>query len=179
VLALDVEGFVVPSELSNLSFFAPDVTYRFELENTGDAAPDQSLEVTFSPQTSRSVAQTATIRFFDLDKRRPVWEFTAPTTVQTLNGTPNPFVVTTDPKTNVSFFAGLTDDPFYFDIVGFNRFVSSVLSGKPDPTRLQRGRDSFAGYNIHMIALSVPASMLRGHPANPVIGVNGVTLRGK
>src|SRR5213593_5178656 len=65
VLALDVEGFVVPSELLNLSFFSPDVTYRFEIENTGDARPDASLEVTFSPQTSRSAPQTATIRFFE------------------------------------------------------------------------------------------------------------------
>ena len=177
VLALDVEGFIVPSELLNLSFFSPDVTYRFEIENTGDARPDASLEVTFSPQTARNAPQTATIRFFDRDRRRPLWQFTAPTTVQTLNGSPNPFVVTTDPKTDVSFFAGLTDDPFYFDIVGFNRFVSSVLAGKPDPTRLQRGRDSFAGYNIHMIALSVPAFMLRGQPSNPIIGINGVTLR--
>src|SRR3989442_3405799 len=178
VLALDVEGFIVPSELLNLSFFSPDVTYRFEIENTGDARPDASIEVTFSPQTSRSAPQTATIRFFDRERRHLSWSFTAPTTVQTLNGTPNPFVVTTDPKTDVSFFAGLTDDPFYFDIVGFNRFVASVLAGTPDPTRLQRGRDSFAGYNIHMIALSVPASML-ARKGRHTIGVAGVTLRPK
>jgi len=172
VLALDVEGFVVPSELLNLSFFAPDVTYRFEIENTGDAAPDQTIDITFSEQTSRSQPQTATIK---LPNGRV---FTAPTTVQTLNATPNPFVVTTDPASGASFFAGLTDDPFYFDIVGFNRFVASVLAGSPDPTKLQRGRDSFAGYNIHMIALELPAAMLKG-PAGNIIGINGVTLRAK
>ena len=173
VLAMDVEGFVVPSELLNLSFFAPDVTYQFQIENTGDAVADQFLDVTFSPQTSRNNPQTATIKLPNGA------EFTAPTTVQTLAATPNSFVVTTDPATGVSFFAGLTDDPFFFDIVGFNRFVSSVLGGKPDPSKLQRNRDSFAGYNIHMIALSVPASMLRGRPDNNIIGVNGVTLRHK
>jgi hypothetical protein len=104
--------------------------------------------------------------------------FTAPTTVQTLNATPNPFVVTTDSVSGASFFAGLTDDPFYFDIVGFNRFVASVLAHNPNPAALQRGRDSFAGYNIHMIALEVPVAMLRG-PAGNIIGVNGVTLRPK
>src|SRR5215813_12734492 len=102
VLALDVEGFVVPSELLNLSFFSPDVTYRFEIENTGDARPDQVIDITFSPQTSRSAPQTATIK---LPNRRT---FTAPTTVQTLSSSPNPFVVTTDPASGVSFFAGLT-----------------------------------------------------------------------
>ena len=172
VLALDVEGFVVPSELLNLSFFAPDVTYRFEIENTGDAVPDTHLDVTFSPQTSRSQPQTATIKLPNGST------FTAPTTVQTLNPSAKSFVVTTDPSSGASFFAGLTDDPFFFDIVGFNRFVSSVLAGTPDPAQLQRGRDSFAGYNIHMIAIEVPTSMLRGTNGN-IIGIDGVTLRSK
>src|SRR5215470_15528200 len=65
ILAMDVEGFVVPSELLNLSFFSPDVLFRFEIENTGDAAPDQTIEVTFSPQTSRSKPQMATIKLPD------------------------------------------------------------------------------------------------------------------
>lgn len=173
VLAMDVEGFVVPSEALNLSFFAPDVRFRFEIENTGDAIPDEFVDVTFSPQTSRSKPQTATISLSNGAS------FTAPTTVQTLAAQSNPFVVTTDPATGISFFAGLTDDPFFFDIVGFNRFVSSVTSGKPDVTNLQRGRDSFAGYNIHMIALSVPAHLLRGAAGNNIIGVNGVTQRHK
>jgi len=172
ILAIDVEGFIVPSELLNLSFFSPDVMYSLEIENTGDAIADTSIDITFSPQTSRGAPQTATIRLPNGKK------FQAPTTVQTLNSTPNPFVVTTDPASGVSFFAGLTDDPFYFDIVGFNRFVGSVLAGTPNAGHLGRGRDSFAGYNIHMITLSVPASMLKGSAGN-VIGVNGVTLRRK
>src|SRR5215510_6406146 len=76
VLAMDVEGFVVPSELLNLSFFSPDVLFRFEIENTGDAAPDQTIDVTFSPQTSRSTPQVASVR---LPNGRV---FSAPTTVQ-------------------------------------------------------------------------------------------------
>lgn len=176
ILAMDFEGFIVPSEVLNLGFFAPDVVYRFEIENTGDAIPDLNIDVTFSPQTARTAPQTATVRI--PRERRRARTFTAPTTVQTQAATANPFVVTADPVSGISFFAGLTDDPFYFDIVGVNRFISSVLGGAPDVTRLQRSRDSFAGYNIHMIALEVPAAMLRG-PAGNVIGVNGVTLRRK
>jgi Domain of unknown function (DUF4331) len=171
VLALDVEGFVVPSEMLNLSFFAPDVRFRFNIENTGDAIADRKIDITFAAQTSRTQPQMATIR---LPGGRV---FAAPTTVQTLAPNANSFVVTTDPVSGVSFFAGLTDDPFFFDIVGFNRFVASVLGGAPDVTKLQRGRDSFAGYNIHMIALSVPANLLRGPNGNNIIGVSGVTLR--
>src|SRR5437763_1653029 len=82
--------------------------------------------------------------------------------------TANPFTVTTDPASGVSFFAGLTDDPFFFDIVGFNRFVASVLAGAPNAAHLSRGRDSFAGYNIHMITLSIPASLLKGRGTDEI-----------
>src|SRR5690349_6635891 len=102
VLAIDVEGFVVTSELLYLSFFAPEVLYRFYIENTGDAVPDQTVDITFSPQTSRSQPQMATIKL----PNGAV--FTAPTTVQTLADNPDPFVVTTDPSSGASFFAGLT-----------------------------------------------------------------------
>lgn len=172
ILAMDVEGFIVPSELLNLSFFSPDVLYRLEIENKGSVKADRRIDITFSPQTSRSAPQTATIRLPNGHT------FTAPTTVQTLAATANPFTVTTDPASGVSFFAGLTDDPFFFDIVGFSRFVGSVLAGAPNVSHLSRGRDSFAGYNIHMIALSVPASMLKAKEGNE-IGVQGVTLRKK
>src|SRR5712691_10145660 len=143
-MAIDVEGFVVPSEVLNLSFFAPDVVYRFEIENTGDAVPDRKIDITFSPQTARNQPQTATIKLRRIEREGDEEEgdeedgnsklvFTAPTTVQTLNGSANAFVVTNDPASGSSFFAGLTDDPFYFDIVGFNRFV---LSWQVRPTPL-------------------------------------------
>ena len=175
ILAMDFAGFIVPSQLLNFGFFSPDVVYRLEIENTGDAKPDLNIDITFSAQTARNVAQTATIRF--PKERRRQTTFTAPTTVQTLAATANPFAVTDLPN-GVRFFAGLTDDPFNFDIVGVNRFVGSVLAGAPNATFLNRGRDSFAGYNIHMIALEVPRAMLQG-PAGNIIGVNGVTLRSK
>jgi len=181
VLAMTFDGFLVPSQNLNLGYFPPDILYRFEIENTGDVIPDLFIDVTFTPQTSRTVPQTAT---FVMSRRRgtvpsPLLgrvRFTAPTTVSNFTPAGAPFVVTTDPASGISFFAGLTDDPFYFDIVAFGRFVASVNAGTPDPTRLQRSRDSFAGYNIHTIALEVPAVLLRGSGGN-IIGVNAVTLR--
>jgi hypothetical protein len=92
ILAIDVAGFIVPSELLNLSFFPPETTYQFQIENTGDARPDMFINITFSAQTSRSSPQTATVRFSN------GITFTAPTTVQTQNPAANPFVVTTEPR---------------------------------------------------------------------------------
>ncbi|MGB7069610.1 MAG: DUF4331 family protein [Pyrinomonadaceae bacterium] len=177
ILAMTVSGFLVPSEASNLGFFPSDILYRFELETTGDAVSDTVIDVAFSQQTSRSTAQLATVTIPTKSRGgRPGREFTAPTTVPTFGATSPPFVVTTDGETGVSFFAGLSDDPFYFDIVAFSRFTSSIAAGTPDPTRLQRGRDSFAGYNIHTIVLKVPLTLFRS-PAGNVIGVQGLTLR--
>ena len=176
ILALTVSGFIVPGEALNLGFFPHDILYRFEIENTGDAVADSVIDITFSQQTSRAQPQTATVTLPMLPGAIRPRRFQAPTTVPTLNAAAPPFVVTTNSTYGVKFYAGLTDDPFYFDIPAFGRFVASVLGGNPDPTRLQRQRDSFAGYNTHTIALEVPASMVRGS-AGSVIGVQALTMR--
>jgi len=176
VLALTVHGFIVPAEAVNFAFFDPGVRFVFEIETTGDARPDQFIFVTFSPRTGTTTPQTATVTL-------PFGEIlTAPTTLPVLAGTPNAPVVTTDSATGVSFFAGETDDPFFFDIPGFSRFRASILAGAPDATTLQRGRDSFAGYNILSIVLRIPVSYFRlqftgGNPGANVIGVDSLAQR--
>ena len=76
----------------------------------------------------------------------------------------------------MTFFGGVVDDPFFFDIPGFNRFVAKVLAHDGTAGQeLQRGRDSFAGYDTLGVALSVPVSMLNF--TNDVIGVDLVTQR--
>src|SRR4051812_27303796 len=55
-------GFIVPSEAVNFSVFDHTTTYRFEIENTGDFKPDQTIDVNFSPKgTTSSSPQTATV----------------------------------------------------------------------------------------------------------------------
>jgi hypothetical protein len=174
VLAMTVQGFIVPSEAVNFSVFDPTLEYRFELETNGNAMVDRVATVRFSPKdTASSDPQTATIRIPRIVKR-----FKAPTTVSTLADTSPTPVVTTDQASGVSFFAGEVDDPFPFDIVGFGRFVASVLAGAPDATQLARGRDSFAGYNTLGIALRIPVAAL-GDITNDTIGLGVTTVRGK
>lgn len=176
VLIVTLYGFIVPGEAVNFSAFDSRVRYLFGLETTGDARADQFIDIRFSERTSTTSPQTATVIL-------PFGEtFTAPTTVPTLADAPNPATVSTNGATGVTFFAGETDDPFFFDIPGFNRFVASVLGGAPNAATLQRGRDSFAGYNVQAIALSIPVSYLKlqrtgGNPGGNVIGVNFQTQR--
>ena len=126
VMAMTVQGFIVPGEAVNFSVFDRSVRFRFELETTGDAKIDKFIDVMFSEKTKATTEQqTATITLPSGAK------FTAPTTLSNVGATAAAPVITTDPASGVAFFAGEVDDPFFFDIPGFNRFVGSVLNHAP------------------------------------------------
>jgi len=167
-----VHGFIVPGEANNFATFDSNVLYRFAIENTGDAKPDEFIDITFSERTNPTDPQTAIVKLPGKGN-----QFTAPTTPPTLAVTPNPQTVTTDPGSGVKFFAGEVDDPFFFDIPAFSRFVASVKAGSPDPSVFSRGRDTFAGYNALGIALSIPRDLIRGAASNNKIGVEFQTYR--
>lgn len=173
VLLLSTQGFVVSGEHFGMAIFDHNIRYRFEIENTGDAKPDTFIDVLYSPGLGRVTTQMATIEFPDGKK------FTAPTTASTQEYATVEPVVTNDAATGASFYAGVSDDPFFLDDTGANRFVASSIAnpGRPDKKLLgERGRDTYAGFNTMLTALSVPADMLRGKTGN-VIGVNAVTQR--
>ena len=178
ILIMTVHGFIMPGENSNFGIFDPSLRYRFEIENTGDARADGFIDVLFSPRVADStgvpVAQTATITLFNGRT------FTAPTTnsSSTAEVAPTP-VLTTDPQTGVVFFAGLADDPFFFDIPAFARFTASLRAGTPNPGVFSRGRDSFAGYNTMSIAFSIPVSLIRsrGNEVGAIIQTQRQTPR--
>ncbi|MFL6590481.1 MAG: DUF4331 family protein [Chthoniobacterales bacterium] len=174
IIEMTVRGFIVPSEAVNMGIFDPQLVYRFLLEGTGDVIPDARIDITFAPRTTTNAGQIATVRMDQGNTK--VFEFNAPATNPTLNPAPPAQAVTTDSASGVSFFAGEVDDPFFFDIPAFSRFVAAVRAGSPNPAAaFIRGRDSFAGYNTMSIALSVPRALLPN--ANGVIGVYGATLR--
>lgn len=228
VMIMSINPFIISSEAIGQAIFDHNLRYRFEIENTGDARPDDFVDVTFTRGVGRETIQTATITLPETkgrsfgrngggnNGRRP--SFTAPTTV-TIQGrdvsdtTPPGFAVTdfnVGSGERVQFFAGATDDPFFLDNTAANRFVLSSIRNPGNPDRaifanraginatdgsdanadnqtaapLQNsnqgvnqgaGRDTYSGFNTLLIAVSVPASMLRG--TGNEIGVNGVTQR--
>ena len=168
-------GFIAPGENGNFGVFDPALRYRFEIETTGDAAPDQFIDVRFSQRVAAipmggspndpgvPQPQMATIQLTGFGGNR---SFTAPATNPSPTAAVAPTqVITEDATSGIRAFAGLVDDPFFFDIPGFARFNASVRAGAPDPTVLNRGRDSFAGYNTLAIAFSIPTAFVRG-PGN-------------
>ncbi len=173
VLIMSTQGFVVSGEHFGMAIFDHNIRYRFEIENTGDAKPDQFIDVLYSPGLGRVTPQTATI---ELPNGR---KFTAQTTVSDQEYKAPEFVITNNSENNAAFYAGVADDPFFLDDTGANRFVASSIMnpGRPNKSLLSErgGRDTYAGFNTMITAVSVPASMLKGRGG--VIGINAVTQR--
>jgi len=176
VLIMSTQGFIVSGEHFGMPIFDHNIRYRFEIENTGDAKADKFVDVTYSKGLGRQMPQTATIELPNGKK------FSAPTTISTQEYTAPEPAITTDPATGAKFYAGNADDPFFLDDTGANRFVASSIMnpGHPNKSLLSErgGRDTYAGFNTLITAVSVPADMLRGKAGN-VIGINSVTQRRK
>ena len=185
VLITTVRGFIVPGEAVNFAIFDPSVHFSLQIENTGDEKPDKSFEISFNERTADPgpagkeilevpKPQMATVILPNKQK------FTAPVLNPSLSASaPSQAAAVTlnAGGTGVDFFAGEVDDPFFFDIPAFGRFVASVRNGSPDPSQLNRGRDTFAGYNVLAIALRFPVSLVKG--GGNVVGVYAVTEQQK
>ncbi|MDQ3042554.1 MAG: DUF4331 domain-containing protein [Acidobacteriota bacterium] len=173
-LIMSTQGFIVSGEHFGMAIFDNNIRYRFEIENTGDAKPDTFVDVYYSKGLGRVTPQTATIELPNGKK------FTAPTTVSNQEYKAPPPVITTDPASGVTFYGGNADDPFFLDDTGANRMIASAIMnpGRPNTALLSErgGRDTYAGFNTMITAVSIPASMLRGKSGN-VIGINAVTQR--
>jgi len=179
VLIMTTNPFVISSEAIGQAIFDHRLRYRFEIETTGDATPDRFVDIRYSKGLGRGQVQTATITLPNGHS------FTAPTTPSVQGDTPPELVVTND-ASGASFFGGSADDPFFMDNTAANRFVLSSIAnpGNPDRTVFAKragpdriGRDTYAGFNILVTAISVPASILTGSSAGNVIGVNSVAQR--
>ena len=177
VLIATIRGFVPSGENSNFGIFDSATRYHFEIETTGDTKPDKFIDVTFTQRTAVDgppgkealqvpQAQTAQVKFTnfkDLVGAPIKGVHEAPTTNSSTATAANPQVVTSlVPTAGIQFFAGMTDDPFFFDIPAFGAFIGTVRNGAPDPSKFSRARDSFAGYNVMAIALRIPSSILEG-----------------
>lgn len=191
ILALTSRGFIAAGENVNFGQFDPAVRYRFELETSGDPRPDRFIEVTFSRRTGALTPQTATVTLMDGQT------FTAQTTPPSvcIEGAANcpPAATITDFTPTgapgpVRFFAGMRDDTFNFDIPAFAAATGALRTcvaaqNPPDNTcvgnalaNFSRGRDSFAGYNIMNIVISVPKALF-GTVSSLGLGVNGTLAR--
>ena len=144
--------------------FSPDVLYDFKIDNDGDFKEDLVIQQIFTrpengpqqflllgpakPKHSGGIVNTA----LNADD---VTHFSGP-----CNGT-----IVSGPS-GMRGFAGLTDDPFFFDVVWTFRLLG-ITPGGPLTNR-PPGIDFFAGLNCSTFAVELPASLLRGSLGNRI-----------
>lgn len=164
VLAMTVPGLIPPAESRS---FDEDALYQFKIDTNGDAVEDRVIQA-FATGSGGS----QTIHF-----RGPAAPAMTGAVTQLL---PGDDVATVQISTGadaitatggaLTVFAGVRDDPFFFDLARFNEIVMGMATEFRDP-----GIDAFAGSNALAIVVEVPASMVVG--ASPSIGVWGTTSR--
>jgi hypothetical protein len=156
VLAMTVNPFTVPGVGAS---FSNDVLYQFKIDNTGDAREDLVIQATFSKATSQGTGQTFTVRGPSAPRGGLQGAVNLPLQGGPTVTGPADGSVTTGTGAITKVFAGLRDDPFFFDLVYIFRALGIQSGGLPPRNP---GVDFFAGMNVSILAVEVNPAALRG-----------------
>jgi hypothetical protein len=166
-LVLNVNGFSKPGQQASFATGVPSVaatkrvSYNFHIDNNGDARQDVVLGVTFGDPNKQGVQKLQIRRNGKL----------------LLNGKTSGFGrVAVNTKKGIRAFAGMRDDPFFFDLQGF----LNILSSEPGKSFLGcsgNRPDAFAGSNVSSIVLDLKSSLLTRRGSSK-IGVWATTNEG-
>ena len=179
----DYVPFEEPAAGPNWYGFSTSAYYDINIDNTGDAKPDITWRFQFQDTANShssalplgciaSPCQTYSITQIKGDQKSVIVSGypvapndIGPRTFPNGYGPVRAATIKTLPGGG-QVFAGPADDPFFgdigaaFDLVGFRYDLGSKGGGK----------DAFAGFNVHSIALQVPKTALKG-PNGDTIGV--------
>jgi hypothetical protein len=178
VIAMSVNRFANIPSLGGVTEFDPNTLYQFKIDNSDplDGVADHIIDVQFN-MTGTELASGSHIRITGLpalnDGDATVLELGTAGTV--VDG-------------EVSVFAGLREDPFFFDLVWFfdvggthplsavvndgDDFYHNVWAVAPDLMNAAAA-DTFMGANVSMIVLEFPTASVLG--TNNTIGVWAAT----
>lgn len=153
VLALTLSDVLPPGQIQlGRSIFDPRVLYQFKFDNDGDAVEDLVLQAYVvggpSNQIMKFVGPVAP-RMTGAEGRVAGGPVTASVRVST--GT-EPIVSS---RGGMTVFAGVRDDPFFFDFGQFAAVLGGTATSFNDP-----GTDSFAGLNVYAIVVELPKAAI-------------------
>jgi hypothetical protein len=147
--------------------FQSNALYRFYFSTAPNSIklgiPTTSIDVVFSPfdNNPSCPAPEPQCQTFHVFFPRDI-VVDGLVTQGTANATPNTPVVTEAGQ--ISVFAGPREDPFFFDLVGFDRFIADFNSQPTTPAvphfNLFTGVDSFLGSNVNAIVLEFPIRLV-------------------
>ena len=142
--------------------FGQDVLYEFKIDNTGDNVEDLVVQTTFAPVTSSSTPQRFTVRGPAKPRLAGTPSSLLLADAPTMTGLADGTVVQGSGNVQRAF-AGLRDDPFFFDLIFGFRLLGIQPGG---PLTRAPGIDFFAGINCSILAVEIPPSALRGSAGN-------------
>lgn len=182
VLAMTVNRFANITTLGMVggnTEFDPEVLYSFHIDNTDplDGVAEHTIDIQFN-QKGGSFAAASYIRIAGLPSLN--------------SGNPTPLLLVGDSATvsDVQVFAGLRDDPFFFDLAWFfdvpdTHPLAGVVNGDDedfyhniflDPDLMNVDpTDTFAGANVSIIVLEFPAADILKGATTSTIGVWATT----
>ncbi len=164
VLVMTVSGLIPPPEAAT-TFFDPNVLYQWKIDNTGDAVEDLVIQAFVTGSGPHQV----------MHFRGPAMPLAPGTEARVLRGpetatvrvshAAEPIVTS---RGGLTVFAGVRDDPFFFDLTRFKEIIAGHASSFRNP-----GVDAFAGTGVLAIVVELPSALLGG----PQLGVWGTTNR--
>ncbi|HXH23435.1 MAG TPA: DUF4331 family protein [Dehalococcoidia bacterium] len=146
VLAISLNPLIAPSDNNTRGRFDPRVQYQVHIDRTGDLVDEATVNIRMTTQ-----ADSLIIEGLGAPITAPITPPNAATPVITTTG-------------GVSVFAGLRDDPFFFDLTGFQGFVANpqVPAAGLRPAGAGQPADAFAGTNILAIVIEAPVTAVTG-----------------
>jgi len=149
-------------------YFSPRARYEFNVTrigNNNDAATgkaDVTLQFDFDePRGNQQRIKLTVVTDGDSTAVRETTTKGAP--IVTTPITETPVVNTVDVKGHaVAIFAGLREDPFFFDVEQYFRVRAGALGIGPSVGFRSPGLDFTAGYNVNAIVVRVPLALLQG-----------------
>jgi hypothetical protein len=161
VLALTLSDVLPPGQIQlGQSIFDPRVLYEFNIDNDGDGFEDRVIQayVVGTPQRQEMIIRGPVTPLIRGAESRLV---PGPATIAVRVSTGfSPMIAD---KNGVKLFAGVRDDPFFFDLGRFSAIIGGQATGFADP-----GTDAFAGLNTYAIVLELPTAAV-GDPATTTV----------
>jgi hypothetical protein len=168
VLVMNVNGLTAAGNQASFASSVPavegtdDVSYRLNVDNDGDAVADVVLEARLGRPNPEGIQRLQVTRN---DEHLVAGRSSRFGETHVAHG-----------PGGVRAFAGMLDDPFFFDLGGF----LNILSSTPGESFLgctSPRTDTFAGTNVSSLVLEVPSALLtRAGSSN--IGVWATTVHG-
>lgn len=150
VFVANVKGLITPMASSSASF-DENVMVEFNIDNNGDNKEDLVIQAIprggkmyfFGPVAPGTIGTSSTVKTANQIGSVDITAYGSAAVVANQNG--------------ASMFAGLRDDPFFFDFGQYSAIIAGTASSFNNP-----GVDTFAGSNVMSVAIELPKSLLGG-----------------